>query len=95
MKGTIAQWLSQKWLREEQPTLAESYRLAFSTGHGERVFRHLLDTIYCSIYEGENPHMALAHNARRSVVHEILENIDLAERPPKPTETEASYAPAR
>jgi len=88
--GRIVQWLSRKWLRDEQPTLAESYQLAFSTPHGAQVLRHLMDTIYCSIYEGTDPVMALAHNARRAVVHEILENIDLAEHP-----TEAHHAPTR
>ncbi len=96
MTRRFSDWLARKWLREEEPNLGESYRAAFSTDHGQRVLRHLLDTIYCSIYEGEDPQMAFAHNARRSVVQEILENIDLAERPQQlRIETEAPYAPAR
>ena len=59
---------------------ANSYLVAFTqTEHGRRVLQHLMDEIYCTVYEGKDPNEALAHNARRSVVHEIITNIDLAQ----------------
>jgi copper oxidase (laccase) domain-containing protein len=39
--------------------------------------------VYCTIYEGTDPIAAATHNGRRSLVQEILENIDLAEQPEK------------
>jgi len=35
------------------------------------------------VYEGDNPALAMAHNARRSVIHDILVNLDMAEFPRK------------
>ena len=55
--------------------------MTFSTEQGRRVLKHLMDTIYCAIYEGSDPIALATLNGRRSVVHEILENIDVAERP--------------
>jgi len=42
-----------------------------------------MDTVYCTVYEGDNPALAMAHNARRSVIHDILVNLDMAEFPRK------------
>ena len=76
-----------------EPGLAEAYRLTFSGLHGEHVLAHLMDSIYCRPYEGHDPMEMAMHNGRRSVVHEILENIDLAERPDSYTvKEETTYA---
>jgi hypothetical protein len=87
-------WLVTKWRREADPSLAQAYGATYATPEGQRVLRHLLDSVYCTVYEGTDPSAALVHNARRSVVHEILENVDLAEHPAKyrtPIETEARH----
>lgn len=80
---TITAWLTRKWTRTPDPSLLDAYRVTFSTVHGQRVLRHLLDSVYCTVYAGTDP-MALAlHAGRRSVIHEILENVDAAESPDK------------
>jgi hypothetical protein len=94
MTRRFRHWLSRKWTRRLEPGLADSYRATFSTFHGERVLQHLLDGVYCQVYEGKDPIEAAHHNGRRSVVQEILENIELAEHPEKHTtdvKTEAPY----
>lgn len=80
MTRTLRRWFSRKW-QPIDPQLAEDYRLTFSGLHGERVLQHLLDNVYCQICPSTNPNDVIAHNARRSVIQEILENIDQAERP--------------
>jgi hypothetical protein len=57
--------------------------MAFSTGPGQQVLKHLLDNVYCTVYEGTDPQAALVHNARRTVVQEILLNIDAGDSPDK------------
>jgi hypothetical protein len=79
----FASWLTRGWIPKLDPALLESYRIAFSGEHGAQVLQHLLDNIYCRVYEGADSNAALIHNARRSVVHEILENIDRARWPEK------------
>jgi hypothetical protein len=39
--------------------------------------QHLLDNIFCTVYEGSEPDGAVIHNARRAVVLEILQNSTL------------------
>lgn len=76
-------WLQRKW----QPTVPEHvlrcYQVAFSTPEGQVVLQHLLDTVYCQVYEGKDSVELALHNGRRSVVHEMLENIDRATEPGK------------
>jgi hypothetical protein len=82
MKATILQWLARMW----QPTIPETleaYNIAFSTYHGQLVLHHLMDSVYCTVYSGTDPNAALVHNSRRTVVQEILENIDTARNPQK------------
>ena len=76
-------WLVHKWGRAPEPTLADAYNAAFKNEHGARVLQHLLDSVYCTVYEGNDPIMCVTHNARRTVVHEILTNIDIGEHPEK------------
>jgi len=65
------------------PDLTKSYHLTFATAHGQLVLQHLLDNVYYTVYEGLDPNAALVHNARRGVVQEILENIDIGEHTDK------------
>ena len=81
MIAVLRRWLQRKWQRKIPPSLAISFYITFSTPHGQRVLQHLLDNIYFQVHEGTDPQAALAHNARRSVVQEILENIHLGESP--------------
>lgn len=84
MTGGLTRWFIRRWRREPiGPDLAESYRATFTSAHGQRVLQHLLDEVYCTIYDGCDPNEALVHNARRSLVQEILENLDVGEHPEK------------
>lgn len=79
----IRDWLARKWQREPQPTLTQDYQATFSTPHGQRVLQHLIDQVYCTVYEGKDSVEMAMHNGRRAVIQEILENIDVAEQPQK------------
>jgi hypothetical protein len=82
MMDILKAWLHRLW----QPTLPETiqaYDATFSSYHGQVVLQHLLDNVYCTVYAGTDPNAALVHNARRTVVQEILENIDIARNPMK------------
>jgi hypothetical protein len=80
MTKRMLEWFHRRW-QGVDPTLVHSYQVTFSTAEGQRVLQHLMDNIYCTIYEGTDPQAAALHNARRSVVHEILVNIDIGENP--------------
>lgn len=80
---TFRKWLPWKWSSGLSTDLLQSYRATFSGPHGTRVLMDLCDRIYCTIYEGKDPNEAAIHNARRSVIQEILELIDQAEHPQK------------
>lgn len=74
-------WLKIKWQRQNPDELRQAYQITFGGLHGQVVLQHLMDTIYCQVYEGTDAQAALVFNARRSVVHEILYNVDMANRP--------------
>lgn len=76
-------WLSTKWRRALDPNLGRAYQLTFSTLEGREVLQHLLDEVYCQTCPVHDPIALATHNGRRSVVQEILENIDLAAQPDK------------
>lgn len=81
MMDSLRRWFKQlKWVGATDE-LAASYTRAFHNVDGQRVLQHLLDSVYCTVYEGVDPQGAFAHNARRSVIQEILENIDRGENP--------------
>jgi hypothetical protein len=44
-----------------------------------------MDAVYCQVYVGKDATELAMQNGRRSVVHEILENIDKATNPGKYT----------
>lgn len=80
MTRRFLEWLTQRWdKRPISADLAQDYRATFSTPSGQRVLKHLLDNIYCRAYEGMDATAAVIHNARRTVLQEILENIDQGE----------------
>lgn len=83
MTSRFMSWLTHRWRPVQPDPLRQSYRVTFSTLHGQQVLQHLLDSVYCQVYEGTDPQAALVQNARRSVIHEILQNIDMAESPDK------------
>jgi hypothetical protein len=62
--------------------------VTFSTAQGQLVLQHLLDEVYCQTCPVQDPIALAMHNGRRSVVQEILENIDSANDPAKYTYTE-------
>ena len=77
----LRQWFARKWQRQDPSELSQAYQVTFNSLHGQMVLQHLLDTIYCQVYEGTDAQAALVFNARRSVIHEILYNVDAANRP--------------
>ena len=78
----ILEWMGWKW-GPIDPKMVQSYQVTFSTDHGRRVLNHLMDTIYCSVYEGSDPIQMATHNGMRSVVDLILRNVDAGEHPYK------------
>jgi hypothetical protein len=83
MRDRLRRWLDFKWRGEDPAALREAYRATFNSVHGRLVLQHLLDSVYCTAYQGTDPHAALAHSARRSVIEEILRTLDYAEWPQK------------
>ena len=85
MTKRFLQWLDRKWQPVEPSGLREAYQVTFSTLYGQQVLQHLIDQSYATICESNHPIDLAAHNARRSVVHDILINIDVASQPDKYT----------
>jgi hypothetical protein len=84
MSKRFREWLTRKWSRDlDARQLAEGYRVTFSTLHGQLVLQHLLDSVYCQVYEGNDSFLAGQHIGARRVVHTILLNIDVGEHPEK------------
>jgi len=90
MTRPFINWLSRKWQRRLDPALAQAYQVTFSTAQGQLVLQHLMDEVYCQICPSIDPIALALHNGRRSVIQEILENIDEAQSPTKYTLTEES-----
>lgn len=83
MNLAIARWLQNMWTPRDVYELMQSYKVTFSNVHGQRVLHDLLDNVYCKVYEGPDPIMQAKHEGRRSVVEDILRNLDQAEHPNK------------
>lgn len=79
-------WLSFKWRKTLDPHLAQAYQVTFSSLQGREVLQHLLDEVYCQTCPMNDPIALATHNGRRSVVQEILENIDIGAQPQKYTQ---------
>ncbi len=83
MTRTIREWLGHKWRRRLDPNLGQAYQATFGTLEGRVVLQHLLDEVYCTVCLSKDPTDIITHNGRRSVIQEMLENIDLASQPDK------------
>ncbi len=81
MTTTLTAWFARRWQTQDADALRQAYHVTFSGQHGQQVLQHLLDSIYCQVYEGTDAQAALVFNARRAVIHEILYNLDVAQRP--------------
>lgn len=76
-------WLTRLWQPVVTDDVLRDYQVTFSTPEGQVVLQHLMDAVYCQVYTGHDPVELATQNGRRSVVHEILENIDKATHPGK------------
>jgi len=77
MLKAVKEWFQHRWLvNVDETDTWKDYQATFGSVPGQRVLQHLMDNLYCTIYGGTDPNEALAHNARRSVVHEILLNLE-------------------
>jgi len=83
MTQRVRAWLSRKWQPVVTDHVLRAYQVTFSTPEGQVVLQHMMDHIYCQVYNGKDATEVAMHNGRRSVVHEILENIDKATEPGK------------
>ncbi len=74
----LAAWLQRRLHRAQTDadTIRRCYQAVFHTPEGQQVLNHLLDTVYCTVYEGPDQTQAIVHNARRTVVEEILFNLE-------------------
>ena len=88
MTRTMRAWLPSKWRRRLDPGLGQAYQVTFSSLQGRQVLQHLLDEVYCQTCPVNDPIALATHNGRRTLVQEILENIDIAEQPEKYTTRE-------
>ena len=80
MISTIQRWLTTKWrLVYNGDEVVQAYGGVFGSPAGQVVLQHLIDNIYCQVVETNDAITLATHNGRRSVVHEILTNIDLAQ----------------
>ncbi len=87
MNTQFSLWLRDKWTEGDQTTeqLASDYRATFTTQAGHRVLMHMLSEIYCTVVEPSSsasldPLVLATANGRRIAIHEILDNIALAEQ---------------
>lgn len=77
----IRAWLKRLW--GGQGITPQDFLLTFSSPHGARVLNHLVDNVYCKVYEGKEVSEMWMHEGRRSLVQEMLENIQIARDPKK------------
>ena len=77
----FTEWLTRRWAILPTDELAQAYQVTFSTAHGRLVLNHLLNEVYCQACPSRDPIDLATHNGRRSVVQEMLENIERGEQP--------------
>jgi hypothetical protein len=83
MTPRLLDWLTRLWQPTIPQDVLQAYQLTFSTAEGRVVLQHLMDAVYCQVYTGHDPVALAIQNGRRSVVHEILENLDKSTHPGK------------
>lgn len=83
MLHSFLEWMKHPFQVQEGKQLLDDYNVTFSSLHGQRVLQHLLDNVYCTVYIGSDPMELASHNARRSVIQEILTILDQARAPEK------------
>lgn len=83
MLNSIKRWLQVRWMPRIDSHTIDAYGVVFGSAQGRLVLQHLLDTVYCTVYEGNDPIACAAHNAQRALVQAMLENIDKAQNPAK------------
>ena len=79
VRGWLTTWRRTGWRDWTADALLQDYHAAFHTGPGQRVLGHMLDTVYCQVVLSRDPMELAFHNGRRSVLQEILENLQHAE----------------
>lgn len=83
MTSSMKKWLGRLWRIDADEQARQRAYLIFLSPEGELVLNDLLDNVYCQVIPNPDPLEALALEARRTVVHEILENVDRAKNPMK------------
>lgn len=79
MNIQFVKYLRSLWHGEENAErIIRAYDECFSTQPGQTVLEHLVNNVYATVYEGDDPIGLAAHNGRRSVVQDILLNIEAA-----------------
>lgn len=86
MLSVIRTWLEGLW----QPPVANNQELIqayvatfLGSPHGRVVLQHMIDATYATVCETFDPIALATHNGRRSVIDEILRNIDAGAFPQK------------
>lgn len=92
MMSRLKDWLPTKWQRTLPLDVLRAYAATFSTPDGRVVLQHLMDEVYCTTCPTNDPIALATHNGRRSVVQELLENLDVAEQPQKYTPHEETVS---
>lgn len=71
----IERWMSRRGaIPPPHDDVLSAYQRLFTSPDGQVVMQHLLDNIFCLVYEGTDVQETVIHNARRTVVMEILQN---------------------
>ena len=98
--SVFTRWLNRKWqpaqTQAEFNQLTEAFGLCFATEHGRIVLNDLLDNIYCTVCDSDDPYKVVAHNAQRKTIQYILLELDKAYHPEKyipKNEQEEHYDP--
>lgn len=75
----ILRWiLGERWHAPSADALLVDYQRTFGTPEGQRVLRHLVETNFFPVYGGLSAEELWQHNGRRSLVQELLENLQTA-----------------
>lgn len=77
----MIKWILRKFIRQpdEAQIIFNACIATFSTPDGQIYLQHLVNNVYATVCYSKDPLDIAAHNARRSVVHEILETLYLKE----------------